>query len=170
MVLPYSTVHLYLPMMCHFLGDQHIITTTEADFLQAALTDLCTYLDLHLIQVDLWWEIVCSISTMLTFVCDSYLCPHIVLFVKIITSTSFVLSSTSTLWEVGACADWSSIYLFILFPSCYHRCSVWYATHNGSLWHGFAHGPWYHGRSFDNKLLPGGSAVFVSKLLCLAYF
>lgn len=72
MVLLYSTVHLYLPMMCHFLGDQHIITTTAAGFLQAVPIDPCTYLGLHLIQVDLWWEIVCSISSLLTFVCDFF--------------------------------------------------------------------------------------------------
>lgn len=62
MVLLYSTVHLYLPMMCHFLGDQHTITTMAAGFLQAAPTDRCIYLGLHLIRVDLWWETVCSLS------------------------------------------------------------------------------------------------------------
>lgn len=58
MVLLSSMDHLSLHMTFHFLGAQHIITTTEAVYLQAALTDLCIFLDQRLIQVDQWWVMV----------------------------------------------------------------------------------------------------------------
>lgn len=67
-MVPLSSMdHLFHPMMFHFLGDQHIITTTAAAYLQAAPTDLCICLDQHLILADPWLEMVCFVHLSL---CD----------------------------------------------------------------------------------------------------
>lgn len=58
--LLYSMDHPFLPMMFHFLGDQHIHTIMEVVFLVAVLIDHCIYLDQHPTLVDPWWEMVCS--------------------------------------------------------------------------------------------------------------
>lgn len=77
MVLLSSMDHLFLPMMVHFPGDQHIITTMVAAYLQAAPIDLCICLDRHLILVDPWLETVCFVylalyDNLLFLVCWGY--------------------------------------------------------------------------------------------------